>query len=488
MSLGEVDKLRKQGLLDEALKVAEMDFEAASYTLAPVAVLNVLSDISKINGREIEAFTRLKSVVGCLTEDSHMSAGWIIYRYLKTGVSFCSSYDLRKALFIYLKLKVDKPSLLHSLIMKQAVELERQHHDSFKFLEFFRIWGGVEMFSEEDWKRFRPMRGRSIPSLVEQVATRCGAEVKDDKMKYAPEHYVNLLDKAVEYYKDNANLKRYKAYLYYLEGDMDSAIEIYKKILLHKKDSYLWEELSELTDDVDYRKMALARAMLSGQKEEFLVNIHLSLANCFIWERDFSHALAELEAYRKTYELHGWKLKNDYSKLRIMIPEGTIPEGGNKKFYRILSSGIDDIIYSVLPEYYLMLDNLFVDRRHKKMAFLISDDGKRRYIVEQRLLKKNDDNAFVTFYAGRVSGSGKKAKVVSLRAVEKDLNIASIFKLSKVMGRVRLKKNNKGQQYAFVEDCYIYPRLAAGLVDDERVICLSKKGEKGDVAVKVCKR
>ncbi len=95
--------------------------------------------------------------------------GWTIFKQLQTGK--LTSLEMRGLLNQYLHLNVEKPSLLHSLILFEVVK-NYAGFDDFNFTTFMRLWG-PENLRPDDWKSKKAeATGKWIPSLAERVTAR----------------------------------------------------------------------------------------------------------------------------------------------------------------------------------------------------------------------------------------------------------------------------------------------------------------------------
>lgn len=68
----------------------------------------------------------------------------------------------------YLKLPVDRPSLVHSCILGIAVKISSEYSD-FQFPQFLQMWGYDRYLRNEDKQRQTGKDGRSYPSLMQRV-------------------------------------------------------------------------------------------------------------------------------------------------------------------------------------------------------------------------------------------------------------------------------------------------------------------------------
>ena len=230
MSFREVNNLRKEGRLHEALRLAQQDLREEQSEWAYSALFWVLRDycnlyISQGNREEaLNMFQQLKNVFGEMDDDEgyaqravsslqrqltpfrgevdrlseqskeegqeelaykeicqlyrenplsdqlHEKIGWIIYRYLKKHYQSCGSLNARKALHTYLELHNERPSMLHSQMLNIATFISEKYED-FKFLPFLDLWD-VTTLSDEDFQT-SVWNEKEYPPLVERIIERC---------------------------------------------------------------------------------------------------------------------------------------------------------------------------------------------------------------------------------------------------------------------------------------------------------------------------
>lgn len=100
-----------------------------------------------------------------------LDTAWSIFRYLQKNYKTMDSRQVRTLLATYMKLPVEKPSLIHSCILGIAVKISEQYAD-FRFPQFLQLWGYDAMLREEDRQRQTGKDGRSYLSLREKVERR----------------------------------------------------------------------------------------------------------------------------------------------------------------------------------------------------------------------------------------------------------------------------------------------------------------------------
>ena len=147
-----------------------------------------------------------------------------------------SSVEMRQLLAQYLKLAdIEKPSLLHSLVLFQVVKYYSNFAD-FNFTAFFRLWG-PENLRQEDWKATK-INEIWLPSLAERVMSRLfkampsrfHEPINKDEL-FDPQIAHTLLDEALQRAKKpNKRLLQRALNLAYFERNSE-AIAKYRELL-----------------------------------------------------------------------------------------------------------------------------------------------------------------------------------------------------------------------------------------------------------------
>ena len=106
-----------------------------------------------------------------LAKEHPLDTAWTIFRYLRLNYKNMGSQQVRTLLAIYMKLPVERPSLVHSCMLAMAVNISGEYAD-FRFPQFLDMWGYPEKLREEDLTRQKGKDGRMFLSLKEK-AERC---------------------------------------------------------------------------------------------------------------------------------------------------------------------------------------------------------------------------------------------------------------------------------------------------------------------------
>lgn len=246
---------------------------------------------------------------GNLNPELHRDFGWLIYyRTRHTGLNFVM--DRKRMLLQYLKLELERPSLLHSLMLSEAIKLKKSNPSQFRLRDFLNLWG-LENLREEDWEKFKPSNGHSSNSLVENLIGNYVKEVKKDGCK-ASDEFALLLEKALQNYRSNPHLPLYKALVLVSQDKKEEALAHYKSLLRRwPKKFFLWSNSEELLPykEIDTRIALLSKAITLVRDKGFLGNIRLRLANLLYKKGLYANALHEVEQYQRYYFSQGWHIK-----------------------------------------------------------------------------------------------------------------------------------------------------------------------------------
>ena len=207
----------------------------------------------------------------------------------------------------------------HSEILRIANRFFTEDNSS--FFSFTKCWLGNGNFLDEDWEKEKAKDGKEYPSLVVKTAKKCYDLLKSNtqlRSDYNNIEWIKALYKRIyEHDSDDDWSIRNYATLCKWSGDLNEAIDIYRKLLLDMgKKYYLWAELSGcIIDDNTVRTGLLLKALKLEHNEDFLGEIHIDLAKAWSEEGFGLNAKSELERYVKHREKKGWKISEEYQRI-----------------------------------------------------------------------------------------------------------------------------------------------------------------------------
>ena len=226
MTVKEIFELRKQGRIEEAYETIRPMYAVHKGKYTTLCMFWTASDILK------------KRI-----EDGRLDEAEKIF----------------KALLRILPNIDDKEGRVHSSIYYGAVSLARKSK-AFSMLHF--VAGlKVEQLCDEDWKMIQmPMVSGTpthpIPSVAQQMLAYAFHEIQDNKNDDVSAQVDNalmvmpLLQEAVRRHPHDKYNLRYMAIVYRIMGERNKAFSIYRKLLAHHRDNYLYAQLAELIEDL----------------------------------------------------------------------------------------------------------------------------------------------------------------------------------------------------------------------------------------------
>lgn len=294
--------------------------------------IRVATEMAKKGEPTNPLMLKLKKLVfaGILDNSLHNSVGWFLYFRIKNSAP--NNFVIQKTdLSIYLKLNTTKPSLLHSLILHEAIKLKSKKPEDFKFINFLAFWR-IENLREEDWKPFRVDENAPFSSLVEKLIGEYVKELSKLKIEASPE-ITALADAAIERFPANLNLPFYKAIFCASNGEKGEALSLIKSLLQKQPaKSHLWRKAYELVGPIDLKIACLCKTITLQYDETFLGNARIKLARLLLRKNLPHFALFELQKYNWMYMSKRWKQSKEYEEVRSRI-NSDVKAADSKEIY-----------------------------------------------------------------------------------------------------------------------------------------------------------
>lgn len=308
MEVKDVFELRKQGKLEEAYEAIRPMYAVHKGKYTTLAMFWTASDILK------------KRLDEKRTDEAH---------------------KIFDALLRVLPTIDDRDGKAHNAVLGAAVRLGRECK-SFSITDFLDKYG-VEHLTDADWQGVLPLakeEGQApgkrfpLPSTAMRMLTLAFHELQRDPTAERALKVSPLLHEAVKRQPYNKNVQRYMAIAYGIMGEREKAINIYKRLLSRYHDSWLYAELSSLTEDAGEQAALMCQAIIRQRQEQFRSGYHLQLARLLIG-RDNARAAYELErciAIRQQQGFHNTREINDLQK--SLAGEQPVSAASQQDFYR----------------------------------------------------------------------------------------------------------------------------------------------------------
>lgn len=400
--------------------------------------------------------------------------GWLTYYVLKsTPVS--DAYSRKILLNQYFKLNLERPSILHSLILGEGVKVEQNTPLQFRIRDFIKLWG-LENLREDDWAQFTTDSGNTLPSTVEKLIGVYAKELKTDKVE-SPKDFAELVDKALLKYPKSQNMPYFKATILLSQGRNEEALKYYRELILKFPTKYyLWNQISELVDDLDTKIGLLSKALNCGDEEGFLGGVRLRMAALLLKKGLPSNAKFELEKYRSTNQSKGWNLKPEFWNLYNHLTS-VEAASDNNKLYSDYSIYANQFIYNDLPEQLVIkvADRQLDDRNRPGRKFTQwTLRGQTRILSLKKPAKfglaprtPNGTPFTIKTHDG---------KIVWIRQAQ---TIPQVPWLKEVSGTIQQRTDRKGNRYTIIQGVYVGEKILKGTADGQTIKALAIQQEDG---------
>ncbi len=418
---------------------------------------------------------------------------WEIFRVLKDTVRK-TEYDINyvsELLKHYFSFALDKPSLLHSLILEQVLKIDEKHLKRFDLFTFYKSWQIPSDFREEDYKP-NEYEGRVLMSLSEKayysyIKTLINKKDKELINSFLP-HLDDIISKHLEY-----------NWLPYFKGKLliatSSDIEIIKQTLFpfirqKSNEFWAWSLLSEIYKDDDECAISfLCKALTCNSKDEFLVKVRQTLANLLIKKSLFAQAKCEINKIIETkkandqqvpYEIQSFTSEKWYNETELMQ--------NNSKFYSNNSEIAEDLVYEDLAKKHVGIIE-FINKEKGIAYFLIDKQIKGNFKLKRFKLRFRVADIY-EFKIQEQDGENEKFyKVLSIKETTNKTNPEMIREFNGTL-------NLNGKNFGFIDNVFISPDLIANekLIENKLIKGIAinsfdkKKNKYGWRAIKILEK
>ncbi len=220
----------------------------------------------------------------------------------------------------------------HSEILRLA-ERFMEETEEWRFLDFFKNWNPDNLL-EEDWKEVKKDDKVYKPLAIKSIKKAFGI-IKKQSKEFSVNWLIPIYSKAIKLYPDDEWLLRENALLFIKNNELDSAINIYRKLVLELGDkAYIWNEFSScFKNEIDLKIGMLSKAIQLEKNEDFLGDIHLELAKTLFDYGLIENCIVELNSYKKHRDLKGWKLSQSFIEISDKTKNQNTSLRDNKTLY-----------------------------------------------------------------------------------------------------------------------------------------------------------
>lgn len=314
-------------------------------------------DLSKSGDHRaaVKAYGDLFSA-GKLGADSHTNFGWDIYKATRQIMAAAGDDDMmpsavaevRQNLAAYMKLEIEKPSLLHSIVLQQALKLGSADH--LKVMVFVRMWG-LENLRPEDYVRDNGDDGKQYPALAERCMRHAGKEAVAGKQVDQMDFILPHVERAIVRFPDNIWLKFNLVKLLKELGSTDEALVKAIDFAKSKASEYwTWDLLGDLQTDQSLGTACYCKALSCSQDDNFVSGVRLKLARHLADAGYHPEAKGEIVHVIEFKQRMGHKVPAEVACLQGEAWfSSTTPVVPTQAFYSRFAAQADEILFSNVP-------------------------------------------------------------------------------------------------------------------------------------------
>ncbi|MFS1703329.1 DUF7017 domain-containing protein [Alteromonas sp. AMM-1] len=334
--------------LDEVL--AKGKEYALSLCNPNAAKIREATQLSK-NGQYEQSIAIYKQLIDTGETDQNVatSLAWDIYKRSKELLAQSPVIfgKIKQYLKWYLMLNVEKPSLLHSLILQIANKCASENN--FDMLAFSRYWG-LENLRDEDFESFKTDDGTTIPSLAERVFIQAAKDgiSKNDSTELT--QFLPLLETAIKRLPESIWLIQNKVKILLCLNRSDEAHKSAMVVVKEKsRDYWAWELIGDifLQSDPQTAFACYCKALTCNNDINFTSKVRLKLVGLLIEKKQFAEAKHEVSTIKVFRENASQKVPDEVSKYAssewFSTTEATET---NQKLYNQYAGQAEELLYS----------------------------------------------------------------------------------------------------------------------------------------------
>lgn len=393
---GYFDALEKIAIPDdEILQKSLNNLRVMTSPAAPFIQQAKQASEAKDHNRAISAY---KQALQVMPGDPSLrnNLGWELYRQAKQLLQLepINVFATKRLLHDYMQLQLERPSLLHSSMLRIADGLSKEA--SFDLPAFLTFWG-LTNFQPDDFEYYvQRETGNKFASLAERVMTHAIKQAVAQENRPFLNQILPLLDKVIAKSDDPIWLIFNKAKALTLLGQHDTAFKFAADVAKRKMSDYwIWELLGDIkfSQQPDNAALFYGKALSLNAPEQYLAKLRLKLAKWFLSKDNYEAAKCELTCIQATTTETGQNLSADCQQLiQQNWYNETQATASNKSFYLKAAEQADNELYSAMPSYYGVVADSFAikDKPHKKKYRLLikipnKTDPVESVVSEQKL-------------------------------------------------------------------------------------------------------
>lgn len=312
-------------------------------------------------------------------DEYHLSYAWSIYRYIKelSQQESCNTDLIRHYLLKYTKLKIEKPSKIHTCFLYVAYKI----NDKFDFSKFVNWWD-LKNLQEEDFiikKENIPVnenteKKKNIESFAIRVIQTACKSVIDHKNKNLFPKFFPYLELAIKKSQDSTWLRYYKIdFLIGLNQIEEARTLLISFIKIKNTEFWVWSKLASLylSENKTLAISCYCKSLLCVNEIEHTQNVKIDFAKLLVELKLFENAKIELD------EVIHYKLQQNEKITQNIIKliqsdwyNNTVPTiENNLAFYHQHKQQAEELVFHDFPWKRAVLGEFYIKKENNKKRY-----------------------------------------------------------------------------------------------------------------------
>jgi hypothetical protein len=324
--------------------------------------------------------------------------------------------DLWPLLDNYLTVYATYPASHWNSEILQLAERFTKDEYADRFLPFFKSWNPVKL-RPADWKETKNGEATYPPLAQKALKKAAVVALKKATIPGSLDWLITACTEGVKQLPQDEYLPRNRAQLLKHNGQADAATAAYRDLTLTLGDKYyVWKEFADLMDEeqLPIKAGMLAKALAIERNEDYIGEVRLSMATYLLRLERPAEASLELEAYHAHRVEKGWKIDEQYAKLKIRL--------GSLKFeplvrpnYAELIAAADEYAYAAVPWTKMALVDRWKDDKGRDKVKLYADKETTLSVIAKRFQPLKKERPGITLEVKLHKGQSKDGTEVVYR-------------------------------------------------------------------------
>ena len=360
-----------------------------------------------------------------------------------------------------------KPEKYYSLLADAFLKVKASLNMPWEPFVDFIDWFDLDNLRPDDYKSIDTNKGHKIPALADRIRSAyfraLNARIeRSTAQEWQIENFIAWTSRLhMEHPEYQFTLYHRALILLALDRKKDAFEAIRPFVQRKKNDYWVWDVLSETTDDPEIQLSCCCRALMCRAEQKYLGQLRLKTARLMHELGHDGNARCEIRLLSQTYTALGWRIPAEANDMRFQqwYQNAEAPES-NKDFYRDHLADSEAFLYCDMPKTAIVVTGYNAERNS---CNFVTEDHKHGYFFARGMNIEPNNIYLVRFDPRKTEGP---AKILTHERVADVAPYANVL-FKKIEGRLRMRP---GASFGFVGDTYVDSRtMAQGLADDSDV-------------------